>query len=926
MRSLCNAWALLTTTLGNYLSSMIVTVVACLSGKDDGWIPSDNLDKGHLDYDKEENTIEGRERGKESSVFLLEFRDSTLSIWGFSRLPHCSTFTDSSTSKKKTICDSTMETNALEDERRIVTELISEAGDHLKEGNSYFVISHRWYTSWERCVTRPGPIDNHDLIDSQSDASDPQLRRNLEESVDYVLVPEQVWNKLLEWYTGGPAIQRKLICQGFQRDSYTVEVYPLCLKLTDGRDGSSSTIRLSKQASVSQLYEVVCSARGVSKEKARIWDYFEKKKSVLLDRSSERTLEDSCLQTDHDILLEVDEHDMSSAGNELAIVPVGPTRSDAMKTINDDAGGSSSGFEKRGLRGLDNLGNTCFMNSSLQCLAHTPPFVDYFLKNYRDDINEDNPYGTRGELTTEFGELLSKLWSSEPNAFAPHFFKTKLAKFAPQFSGYNQHDCHEMLTFLLDKLHEDLNKNKVKEKPYVECKDSDGRPDDEVAEEVWNNHKARNDSVIVDVCQGQYKSTLTCPDCGKFSRTFDPFMYLSLPLETSLTRSMTVSVFYGDGNRSPTPYTVLVPKKGSLGDLSNALGAACGLKDDESLLFADVYAHKVYKYLEISMLPLSEIRDNDRIVAYRFNQIHRGPGKSKLEILHWDQKLSDFGRDAKIFGVPLVTYVNTERHSGSDTDAIISGLLSPLRRAHSSSGSLEDTNTTTVGEEELSFSVFGLDRFSYSLKPLESDVVPNPLSATRLVVKWDEKEHEKYDSSSYLNDLPEVYKATSLAAEEVSLFSCLEAFLAEEPLGADERSFCRACQENKRSNKRLSFWKLPEILVVQLKRFTYTELLRSKIDTFVDFPIHDLDLSKYVTNKEGGSYLYELYAISNHYGGLTGGHYTAYAKLMDENKWYVFDDSRVTAIDESKIKTKAAYVLYYRRVRSESEASSMDED
>ncbi|CAA7043756.1 unnamed protein product [Microthlaspi erraticum] len=50
MRSLCNAWALLTTTLGNYLSSLIVTVVACLSGKDDGWIPSENLDSGHLDY------------------------------------------------------------------------------------------------------------------------------------------------------------------------------------------------------------------------------------------------------------------------------------------------------------------------------------------------------------------------------------------------------------------------------------------------------------------------------------------------------------------------------------------------------------------------------------------------------------------------------------------------------------------------------------------------------------------------------------------------------------------------------------------------------------------------------------------------------------------------------------------------------------
>lgn len=235
-----------------------------------------------------------------------------------------------------------------------------------------------------------------------------------------------------------------------------------------------------------------------------------------------------------------------------------------------------------------------------------------------------------------------------------------------------------------------------------------------------------------------------------------------------------------------------------------------------------------------------------------------------------------FGRDGeisgKLFGVPLVTFVNTERHSGSDIGAIISGLLSPLHRTHSSSGSL-------VGEKELSLSVFWLDRFSSSLKPLESDFVPNPLGSTRLVVKWDEKEHEKYDSSSYLNDLPEVYKATSSVMEEVNLFSCLEAYLAEEPLGPDDRWFCRACKEDKQANKKLNLWKLPEILVVHLKRFAYTRLVKSKIDTFVDFPIRDLDLSKYVKNREGESYLYELYAISNHYGGMAGGHYTAYAKV-----------------------------------------------
>ncbi|KAJ0232840.1 putative ubiquitin carboxyl-terminal hydrolase 11 [Hirschfeldia incana] len=883
----------------------------------------------------------------------------------------------------------------LEEERRIVTELMSEAEDQLKEGNLYFVISNRWYTSWKRFVgqlteetssgealevTRPGPIDNHGIIDSESDASDPQLLKNLEEAVDYVLVPEQVWNKLVEWYKGGPPIERKLISQGFHSKSYSVEVYPLCLKLRDGRDGSSSIIRLSKQASVGQLYETVCAARGVSKEKARIWDYFGEKKSVLLDPSSEKTLEESCLQIDQDILLDVDgsassQDDMSSAGNELALVLVEPTTNTMLSEgtvsnghsngsmfslwknpFKDDACGSSSGFgsrEKRGLVGLQNLGNTCFMNSTLQCLAHTPPIVDYFLKDYSGDINEDNLLGMKGELAFEFGELLRKLWSSGQSTVAPRSFKTKLGRFAPQFSGYNQHDSQEMLSFLLDGLHEDL--NKVKQKPYIESKDSDGRPDDEVAEEMWKYHKARNDSVIVDVCQGQYKSTLVCPDCGKISITFDPFMYLTLPLPTSRTRSITVSVLYGDSSPLLTPYTVTVPKDGSLRDLTSAVGAACGLKEDESLLFADVFAHKVFKYLDNPLEPLSDIKDNDRIVAYRFNQMHRGPGKARLEILHWEQKkFSIIGRETKYFGIPLVAYANAEPLSGSDIDSIISGLLSPLRRTHSSSsstvdageenGHIEDAADETNGslssknsevEEDNaaagdgSFNVFLAETYSSSLKPLEPGFVANPRSTTKVVVEWTKKEHEKYDSSSLDVDLPEVYRpsiSVKKTKKEVSLFSCLEAFIAEEPLGPEDMWYCPACKEHRQAKKKLDLWKLPEILVVHLKRFTYSRFLKNKIDTLVDFPIHDLDLSKYVMSKDGQSCLYELYAVSNHYGGLGGGHYTACAKLMDEDKWYDFDDSRVSQVDESEIKASAAYVLFYRRVKSESTSSNMEED
>ena len=71
-------------------------------------------------------------------------------------------------------------------------------------------------------------------------------------------------------------------------------------------------------------------------------------------------------------------------------------------------------------------------------------------------------------------------------------------------------------------LQQDL--NRISEKPYIEDADSGGRPDEEVAAEVWRNYLRRNDSVIVDAFQGLYRSVLTCPDCAFQSVKFDPIM------------------------------------------------------------------------------------------------------------------------------------------------------------------------------------------------------------------------------------------------------------------------------------------------------------------------------------------------------------------------------------------------------------------
>lgn len=183
----------------------------------------------------------------------------------------------------------------------------------------------------------------------------------------------------------------------------------------------------------------------------------------------------------------------------------------------------------QGVCGLCNLGNTCFMNSAIQCISNVPPLTYYFIKTqWRRDLNITNPLGMHGRLAERYHQLLEQMWVKGSNYTVPRDFKVEVAKFAPQFSGYAQHDSQELMMFLLDGLHEDL--NRIHKKPYQESVDSDDRPLRQKAAEAWLYHKMRNDSVIVENFHGMLKSTVVCPDCGYVSVTFDAFGSLSLPL------------------------------------------------------------------------------------------------------------------------------------------------------------------------------------------------------------------------------------------------------------------------------------------------------------------------------------------------------------------------------------------------------------
>ncbi|XP_007028022.2 PREDICTED: ubiquitin carboxyl-terminal hydrolase 8 isoform X1 [Theobroma cacao] len=852
-----------------------------------------------------------------------------------------------------------------------------ETDDEETNRQKLYLVPYRWWKETQRSVAdQIGGIlytvlSNDNFADSQivlelrkEESSGDRVKA--EEGVSgraYALVNEALWLQTLKWHNDSKASENDARNHIVAEDQ-SQEVFPLQIRLSFSPETNSLLVKISLKDNTVNLYRRACCIFSSESELLQIWDFSGQTSQFVMNEiinlpniSSGKPGKETLLELHVNgffvTTTETNERsaELSRTENSLGKSQVKTNgSSDNLSLMLTDASPSGSGYRGiglLGLTGLQNLGNTCFMNSAIQCLVHTPQLVDYFLGDYQKDINYENPLGMNGELALAFGELLRKLWAPGAVPVAPRMFKCKLAKFAPQFSGYNQHDSQEFLAFLLDGLHEDL--NRVKCKPYIEAKDAEGCPDEEVADEYWRNHLARNDSIIVDVCQGQYRSTLVCPVCKKVSVTFDPFMYVTLPLPSTTMRTMTLTVFSTDGIMLPTPFTIAVPKCGRLKDLINTLSVACSLRNDETLLVAEIYKNQIFRLLDEPSDSLALIRDDDKLVAYRLPKVSET--YPLVVFLHQQVERSySFGVVAsnwKPFGVPLVARIQ-DLSSGSEIRNQFLKLLCPFLmpvedvvndydgnetgNTVNENSKMEDivsplVSDSDVGSDSGAENDFRLNTdFKFylinKLEPLEIKM-NKPVSISRFTKKfdvsvhWSDKMMEKYDTC-LLSSLPEVFKPqlfTRRPQESISLNKCLEGFLQEEPLGPDDMWYCPRCKKPRQANKKLDLWRLPEILVIHLKRFSYSRFFKNKLETFVDFPIHDLNLSNYISHIDSQlSNCYQLYAISNHYGGMGGGHYTAFVD-HGHGRWFEFDDDKVFAVSEDRIKSSAAYVLFYRRVR-----------
>uniref|UniRef100_A0A8C9XLL5 ubiquitinyl hydrolase 1 n=1 Tax=Sander lucioperca TaxID=283035 RepID=A0A8C9XLL5_SANLU len=577
-----------------------------------------------------------------------------------------------------------------------------------------------------------------------------------------------------------------------------------------------------------------------------------------------------------------------------------------------------------GVLGLKNHGNTCFMNAVVQCLSNTDLLAEYLGEEMRL---------AKGEVTEQLASLVRALWTLEYTPQLSVDFKTIVSKYGAQFRGNSQHDALEFLLWLLDRVHEDVN---LASEELLS-------PDPSQSQQPSVQH-----SFVQELFQAQYKSSLTCPHCMKQSNTFDPFLCISLPIPLRQTRLLCVILVFSTKGQRYLRVGLAVPLFGSVAGLRRMVADEGKISPDQVIL-TEVYSTGFQRSF-FDEEDLTSIAENDVIYAFQAPPLYiRGgsPLRSDVErlrrgVVSCHFKLF-FPHSCSRFGPP---FLMREDRSIS-WDQLQQSILSKLYYLMINGAQAQVLDSLLFNIRVVGGSAFYSYLSPQDGRPLYHPAVDRALKLccsggpphVKLIIEWEHRikdclfgniqEEVVKDADSVRNQQQQHVQQYSCTLDE-----CFQLYTKEEQLAPDDAWKCPHCKQLQQGMVKMSLWTLPDILILHLKRFRQVGDRRNKLTTLVHFPLAGLDMTPHMVSRSHGShqpplqpgwkqprrpdltppdFLYDLYAVCNHHGGMHGGHYTAFCSNSVDGQWYSYDDSSAEPVPEAEVCTRGAYILFYQR-------------
>ena len=577
------------------------------------------------------------------------------------------------------------------------------------------------------------------------------------------------------------------------------------------------------------------------------------------------------------------------------------------------------------LVGLNNLGNTCFINSSLQSLFNTYDLSKYFLSNYfKEEINKKNNLGYQGIFAESYAKLLLEVKTTIKSAINPIDFIRTFFLNNNSINIKGQQDAQEFLSILLDCLHEDL--NRITKKPYIELEEQkDNENDYEASKRWWDSYRKREDSIIIDLFHGQFRSKIIGRNCGKSSITYEPFIFLGLPLPQAIDQKL-FKFFFGNrcnvfGMNNNYKTTIFDFKKKAI-ETMRIYNYYDELTDDELLKIIEIVQidnnkiiRKIYKNNELNdRAPLSSLieRDTDLETAIYEKSLN----EKYFNIYIYPMNKDDYDKSYPI--ALSVTYhmsfkeiieKNREKLKSlylnpSFEDEIKIGLIHKISNSWihyiMNFGSKEDCPLCQTEKNFCEiYEMYTIGNILEKIKKANPNYGPALFVAgnsQKTLTNRTLKFNGLYDHGLY------------------NLSDCFKLFCEEELLQNDNLWYCNKCKKQHSAKKQIRLYKLPLYLIIQLKKFEsnsnmFNASSNEKKETFIKYPVKNLNLSDYTENPDEKNESYDLYAVINHHGKMTQGHYTCICKIND--KWFLFNDDKYFQIN-SPI-NKDAYLLFYKK-------------